>query len=335
MAAGIAIRIRHVTPSDWLLPTNYSAHGASFDRVFDGIFWLCALVLVAVLLLLTLALWKFRDRPEAKVACTHGNRRLELIWSAIPLALLLAIAFWSNHVWATYRASGALDDPHAAHVLLIARQFNWNAIYPGPDEKLGKYLVFPHLGDPRWPVDLAGKPVTIPATVSGKWMRSAGPAELPRDAAIAAIARYLSPGTTNPTDNDFGKVFDPDPQTGSPEGADDVINNPQNVLELPVNRTTILEITSMDVIHDFYLPNFRLNIYAVPGMTIRVALTPTMTSAQHASEGGGSGYWEFACAQLCGALHTTMVGKLYVLDQADWSTKYERSASTKILQDRP
>lgn len=324
-----------MTPSDWLLPTNYSAHGGSFDRVFDGIFCLCAVVLAAVLLLLGWALWKFRDRPLAKANYTHGNRRLELLWSAIPLALLLAIAFWSNHVWATYRESGALDDPHAAHVLLIARQFNWNAIYAGPDEKLGKYLVFPHLGDPRWPVNSAGKPVTIPAIVNGKWIRSAGPAELPRDAAIAAIARYLSPGTTNPTDNEFGKVFDPDPQTGSPEGADDIINNPTDTLELPVNRTTILEITSMDVIHDFYLPNFRLNIYAVPGMTIRVALTPTMTSAQHATEEHCPGYWEFACAQLCGALHTTMVGKLYVLDQADWAAKYEQPMAGHIMQDRP
>jgi hypothetical protein len=38
-------------------------------------------------------------------------------------------------------------------------------------------------------------------------------------------------------------------------------------------------------------------------------------------------YWEIVCAQLCGGLHTTMEGKIFVLDQDEWSAKYEKKAT--------
>ena len=37
---------------------------------------------------------------------------------------------------------------------------------------------------------------------------------------------------------------------------------------------------SKDVIHDFYLPNFRAQLYAVPGMVGRITFTPTTTTAE-------------------------------------------------------
>ncbi len=387
----------------WTLPQNFSSHGGQIDGLYYFIFALTTVTFFLVQITLVVFLVKYRYNPEKKKArFIHGNSRLELIWTIIPAIIMLSLALASKSVWDNYRYSPALDDPASAHVLIIARQFNWNAIYAGPDNTLGQYLVFPKPTDLAWPADAGGKPV--------KFAGVTGPAFLPHEDAVRAINQYTAQGKTDPQNNEFGKVFDP---KASAAGADDIFNNPAGLLELPVNRFTVLEITSMDVIHDFYLPNFRVNVYAVPGSRVKVALKPTKTSREmeaaskkfynvddlpgliaapatkdlildigdsdspgddtNKDKTGGSFryfvtagtrkttiirdqkglspdtvdkivaqlkaagikqvkghvpyYWEIVCAQLCGGLHTTMEGKIFVLDQDEWSAKYEKKAT--------
>lgn len=395
---------------DWWLPQNFSVHGTAIDRIFYWILGITGFILVAVEATLLAFLLRYRRRKDTiKAQFIHGNNRLELLWTIVPAVILLALALWSKKVWDNYRYSSALDDPNAAHVLVIAQQFNWNFIYAGPDRKLGKYLVWPRPTDRLWPLDEQGRPVTFAG--------AAGPASLSRERATSAIDQYLLPThTLSPSDNPMGKVFDP---VEDPDGADDSPDVSEGVLELPVNRPTVLEITSKDVIHDFYLPNFRINVYALPGSIVKVALTPTVTSKsmetlqtldvndlpvfmadshhrefafdidEHAPgilgrnlskdhfgwryfdpatkatiirDGKGfpemqqngalvtdpdavsrivgelqsAGitrvrghlpfYWEIVCAHLCGNGHSNMEGKLYVLDQKEWSAKHEKPA---------
>jgi cytochrome c oxidase subunit 2 len=54
---------------------------------------------------------------------------------------------------------------------------------------------------------------------------------------------------------------------------------------------------SKDVIHSFFLPEFRVKQDAVPGMTTRIWLEATRV-----------GQWEIACAELCGLGHFRMKG---------------------------
>jgi heme/copper-type cytochrome/quinol oxidase subunit 2 len=236
----------------WTLPQNFSSHGGQIDGLYYFIFALTTVTFFLVQITLVVFLVKYRYNPEKKKArFIHGNSRLELIWTIIPAIIMLSLALASKSVWDNYRYSPALDDPASAHVLIIARQFNWNAIYAGPDNTLGQYLVFPKPTDLAWPADAGGKPV--------KFAGVTGPAFLPHEDAVRAINQYTAQGKTDPQNNEFGKVFDP---KASAAGADDIFNNPAGLLELPVNRFTVLEITSMDVIHDFYLPNFRVNVRA-------------------------------------------------------------------------
>lgn len=51
-----------------------------------------------------------------------------------------------------------------------------------------------------------------------------------------------------------------------------------NQLYLPVNRPAILELTTKDVIHSFFLPFFRVKQDTIPGMIIPVYFTPTRTT---------------------------------------------------------
>jgi cytochrome c oxidase subunit 2 len=93
-----------------------------------------------------------------------------------------------------------------------------------------------------------------------------------------------------------------------PAAADDVIL--VNQLYLPAGRAARVQIRSTDVIHSFFLPNFRVKQDAMPGMTIENWFIPQQT-----------GEFEIACAELCGLGHYRMRGDLHVVD----ATAFDRA----------
>jgi cytochrome c oxidase subunit 2 len=62
------------------------------------------------------------------------------------------------------------------------------------------------------------------------------------------------------------------------DGNDDVVE--LNQLHLPVNRPAIIEITTKDVIHSFFLPLLRVKQDAIPGMMIPIHFTPSKTTEE-------------------------------------------------------
>ena len=66
-------------------------------------------------------------------------------------------------------------------------------------------------------------------------------------------------------------------------------------LVLPVDRPVEFRIHTKDVIHSFWVPQFRLKSDAVPGLTTKVRVTPNR-----------EGNYEVVCAELCGLGHSTM-----------------------------
>src|SRR3989442_3640195 len=84
-----------------------------------------------------------------------------------------------------------------------------------------------------------------------------------------------------------------------PVAKDDVVS--VGVMHVPVGKPVRVRLRSKDVIHSFFLPNFRLKQDAVPGMGIEVWFTPTRP-----------GQYEIACAELCGLAHYRMKAALTV-----------------------
>jgi len=113
----------------------------------------------------------------------------------------------------------------------------------------------------------------------------------------AAGARFISGA------NPFGI----DPQDA--HGQDDVLVQGQE-LHLPLNRPALAQLRAQDVLHDFYVPQFRARMNMVPGMTTQFWFTPERT-----------GRYEVMCAQLCGVGHSNMRSWV-VIDEprayADW-----------------
>jgi cytochrome c oxidase subunit 2 len=125
-------------------------HGASTAAAFiDGQFSLTlilmGIVFVAAQGALGLFVWKYRERPDAKkVEYSHGNIKLEVLWTVLTAVLFVGLNLMGSNVWARERFAAA--DPGAVPVEVTGMQFAWYFRYPGPDGKFG--ATSPKLMDP-------------------------------------------------------------------------------------------------------------------------------------------------------------------------------------------
>jgi cytochrome c oxidase subunit 2 len=90
-----------------------------------------------------------------------------------------------------------------------------------------------------------------------------------------------------------------------------------NKLYLPVNKQVVLKMQSLDVIHSFWVPEFRVKQDIVPGRTTDYRITPIKT-----------GEYKVRCAELCGTSHSYMESFIEVVSQADYD-KWVADQTTK------
>ena len=76
---------------------------------------------------------------------------------------------------------------------------------------------------------------------------------------------------------------------------------------VPVNRPVKLVMTSDDVLHGFFIPNFRIKQDVVPGAYTSLWFTATVPGKHQAY-----------CTQYCGTSHSGMLAKIVVLDDEQW-----------------
>lgn len=113
-------------------------------------------------------------------------------------------------------------------------------------------------------------------------------------------------GRTNPSliDDAGGNALGLDFE--DPDAKDDIVLSGGEI-HVPLNREVIVFIRSKDVIHDFFLPNFRLQMYATPGLDVKVRFVPVET-----------GLYEVVCAQICGLGHYKMRGLITVISEDEY-----------------
>ncbi len=130
-----------------------------------------------------------------------------------------------------------------------------------------------------------------------------------KDGVLGTVdAKYVS------DENPFG--MNPD----DPSGQDDVlIASPE--LHLPLGKPVELALRSIDVLHDFTVPQFRSKMNMVPGLVTYVWFTPTRT-----------GTFDSFCEQLCGIAHFAMRGKVVVEEESAfkaWLSSYPTYAQLR------
>ena len=155
-------------------------------------------------------------------------------------------------------------------------------------------------------------PIHGNSTVEAVW--TAIPAVMMIAAAVAAallLANIEEPKASTQTIRVTGEQFDWTFEY--PE------NFRSNQLHLVKDHNYYFKINTKDVLHSFWVPEFRMKKDAVPGLTTTVRITPTRI-----------GSYAVVCAELCGLGHSTMRAIVRVTDQAHYDAW---AAATRKNQD--
>jgi len=92
-----------------------------------------------------------------------------------------------------------------------------------------------------------------------------------------------------------------------------------DTLVLPVNQPIRLNIHAQDVIHSVYMPHFRVQLNAVPGLPTFFRFTPTITTAQMRVETDNPNFeYLLYCNKICGGAHYNMQKVVRVVSQAEY-----------------
>ncbi|WP_027135980.1 cytochrome c oxidase subunit II [Geminicoccus roseus] len=140
--------------------------------------------------------------------------------------------------------------------------------------------------------------------------------EVPQNASeVEVIAQqwqwsYRLPGEDGRLGRSDTRLVTPESPLGlsphDPHGQDDRIVE-FGELHLPVDRPVKVLLRSIDVLHDFYVPEFRAKMDMIPGAVTYFWFTPTRT-----------GTFEVLCAELCGTGHAYMRGMVVIDSPSDY-----------------
>jgi cytochrome c oxidase subunit II len=108
-----------------------------------------------------------------------------------------------------------------------------------------------------------------------------------------------------------------------PNGKDDVVVETGD-LQLPIGKPVKLLLRSVDVLHNFYIPEFRGKMDMIPGAITYYWLTPTRT-----------GTYDVLCFELCGVGHSQMRGQVVVTEQAAYELWLEQQKTFAELSGQP
>jgi cytochrome c oxidase subunit 2 len=197
-----------------LLNRSTATEGALVDSLFGLMFGIATTIFAIVQGALIYSVVKFRRRPgdDSDGPPIHGHVGLEVLWSAIPAALVTGVAIYSYAVLTQMEQVS----PEAMVVEVTARQFSWEFYYPATGVRSSE-------------------------------------------------------------------------------------------LHVPLGRQTLLRMRSADVLHAFWVPEFRVKKDILPDRVTEMVFTADRL-----------GRYPIVCAELCGAAHAVMRSEVVVQEQADF-----------------
>ncbi len=127
---------------------------------------------------------------------------------------------------------------------------------------------------------------------------------------------YRLPGKDNKLGTSFTNLITPENPLGvnpsDTAGQDDLVVEGGEI-HVPLGQPVKVLLRAVDVLHDFYVPEFRAKMDIIPGMVTYFWFTPTRT-----------GTFDVLCAELCGVGHHMMRGKVIVDNEAEYRTWVEQ-----------
>jgi cytochrome c oxidase subunit II len=169
--------------------TPESAHSPNAARINTAYYLILGFtgaIFVLVETALVVFIWKYRSRGRprtAEGAQVHGNTRLELIWTVIPVVILAAIG-----IFVFYELPGISDVPKASaadrvNITVEGHQFYWQFDYPNGarsiadlhvpvDKVVYLTIVSPDVNHSWWVPQLGGKTDAIPGKTNHTWFKA-------------------------------------------------------------------------------------------------------------------------------------------------------------------
>jgi cytochrome c oxidase subunit 2 len=193
-----------------LVPDLASQEGELVDQMFTAQIYVIAFIFSLIVVLMLYSVVVFRRKPgdESEGPNIKGNTTLEIVWTVIPLIVVMGFGVWgASHLNEITAAA-----PDEMVVEVTGFQFGWRFDYP--------------------------------------------------DAGVSSSELYL-----------------------------------------PKGRQIHFKLTSTDVIHSFWVPEFRIKQDAVPGRWTELRVTPTET-----------GKFNVRCAEMCGYAHSAMLAPVVVVE---------------------
>ncbi len=93
-----------------------------------------------------------------------------------------------------------------------------------------------------------------------------------------------------------------------------------NLIVVPIDTDVKLIMTSIDVLHSFFVPSFRIKQDVIPGRYTTLWFRANKFGEFH-----------IFCTEFCGTLHSSMVGKLKVVTQKEYEAWLEEEANVSTL----
>jgi cytochrome c oxidase subunit II len=281
-----------------LLPAQASDEAVLVDGLFNTMMIVSTGIFLIVEGVLIYAAFKYRRRPgdNEDGPPVEGNIPLEILWTAIPAIIVLGISVYSFDV---YNEIGGFD-PHGSHEAPITQNMSMNMPGSAFAQRAGTALAAT-LNDNQAKSDAA---MQDPATAA---VRNAD--QIPQKQNAPGIG-IVSPSigsspenagkppalAVNVTGLQYAWIFTY-PETGITTGE----------MHVPIGREVEINMTANDVIHAFWVPEFRLKQDAIPGRQSEIRFTPKK-----------AGDYTLICAELCGPYHGAMRAPIVVESQENF-----------------
>src|SRR5438552_9321165 len=118
--------------SGWLLAPSVSTIGPSVDHLYNIVLAITGFFFVVTEAALIYFSLRYRARPGQKAFYSHGSTPAEIVWTAVPAVILIALGIMSQTLWAKLRQPGNFPEPEIK-VRVLAEQWLWHFKYDGPD----------------------------------------------------------------------------------------------------------------------------------------------------------------------------------------------------------
>ena len=120
----------------WWFPPPISQHGMEYDVQFHRTLVVTGIIFFLAQVALGWAILRYREKRGGRANYSHGNNRMEIIWTTATAVLFVGLVLMGTKIWASVHFNDA--PANAIPIEVLSKQFAWSFRYPGPDGKFGK-----------------------------------------------------------------------------------------------------------------------------------------------------------------------------------------------------